>query len=173
MNECTLLPPFVSVIVGSESDMSTIEDTLTTLRSLGAKYEIRILSAHRTPLDLHAYVEDADQRGAAVFIAGAGLAAHLAGAIAARTIKPVIGVPMDGGPLNGFDALISTVQMPPGVPVACVAIGKAGARNAAYLAAQILALHDPDLVRELHKNRSEVAIRILESNKSLTYGGIR
>ena len=127
---------------------------MDVLDKLGVSWEVRITSAHRTPEVTRAYVRDADGRGCAVFIAAAGLAAHLAGAVAALTLKPVIGVPMDGGPLRGEDALLSTVQMPGGVPVACVAIGKAGAKNAAYLAAQILALGDEGLAKRTVKRTS-------------------
>jgi 5-(carboxyamino)imidazole ribonucleotide mutase len=118
---------------------------------------VKITSAHRTPEATHAFVKDADERGCAVFIAAAGLAAHLAGTVAALTLKPVIGIPLDAGPLRGMDSLLSTVQMPGGIPVATVAIGAAGAKNAAYLAAQILALGDPELERRLRREREENA----------------
>src|SRR5690625_587987 len=117
--------------MGSDSDLPTMQATLDVLRALEVPFEVRISSAHRTPEATARYVKEADARGCGVFIAAAGLAAHLAGAVAANTLKPVIGVPMEGGPLKGMDALLSTVQMPGGVPVACVAIGKAGAKNAA------------------------------------------
>jgi 5-(carboxyamino)imidazole ribonucleotide mutase len=118
---------------------------------------VKITSAHRTPEATHAFVKDADERGCAVFIAAAGLAAHLAGTVAALTLKPVIGIPLDAGPLRGMDSLLSTVQMPGGIPVATVAIGAAGAKNAAYLAAQILSLSNPDLERCLRREREESA----------------
>jgi 5-(carboxyamino)imidazole ribonucleotide mutase len=124
-------------------------------------FEVQITSAHRTPEATARYVKEADARGCGVFIAAAGLAAHLAGAVAANTLKPVIGVPMEGGPLNGMDALLSTVQMPGGVPVACVAIGKAGAKNAAYLAAQILGLSDAALTQRLISDRQAMAQAVL------------
>jgi 5-(carboxyamino)imidazole ribonucleotide mutase len=145
--------PFVAILMGSDSDLPVVQATLDTLGSLGVPYEVKITSAHRTPAATHAYVKDADQRGCAVFIAAAGLAAHLAGTVAGLTLKPVIGIPMDGGPLNGMDALLSTVQMPGGIPVATVAIGKAGAKNAAYLAAQMLALSDSDVAARLREER--------------------
>jgi 5-(carboxyamino)imidazole ribonucleotide mutase len=152
--------PFVAVLMGSDSDLPTLRHTLETLESFGIPFEVNVRSAHRTPAATEHYVRDAEARGCAVFVAAAGLAAHLAGVVAAHTLKPVIGVPMEGGPLNGFDALLSTVQMPGGIPVACVAIGKAGAKNAGYLAAQMLALADPALaarlVAERHKNRDEI-----------------
>lgn len=159
--------PFVAILMGSDSDLPVMKSTLDTLAAFGVPYEVRISSAHRTPAATAAYVEEADQRGCAVFIAAAGLAAHLAGAVAAHTIRPVIGVPMEGGPLNGFDALLSTVQMPGGVPVASVAIGKAGAKNAAYLAAQILALHDQALAQRLKDDRARTSDQIAAKNLEL------
>ena len=133
--------PFVAVLMGSDSDLPVMQSTLEVLRSLEIPYEVKITSAHRTPDATHGYVKDADQRGCAVFIAAAGLAAHLAGAVSAATLKPVIGVPLDAGPLQGMDSLLSTVQMPGGIPVATVAVGKPGAKNAAspVLAATLLA----------------------------------
>ena len=121
--------PFVAILMGSDSDLSVMKASCEVLKSLGVSYEVRVTSAHRTPEDTKDFIRDAEQRGCAVFIAGAGMAAHLAGAVAAHTLKPVIGVPIDSGPLQGFDALLSTVQMPGGVPVATVAIGKAGAKT--------------------------------------------
>ncbi|MDD5240872.1 MAG: 5-(carboxyamino)imidazole ribonucleotide mutase [Sulfuricella sp.] len=159
--------PFVAILMGSDSDLPAMKSTLDTLASFGVSYEVKISSAHRTPAVTAAYVADADQRGCAVFIAAAGLAAHLAGAVAAHTIRPVIGVPMEGGPLNGFDALLSTVQMPGGVPVASVAIGKAGAKNAAYLAVQILALQDSALAQRLKDDRARTAEQIAIKNQEL------
>jgi len=159
--------PFVAILMGSDSDLPVMKSTLDTLASFGVPYEVRISSAHRTPAATAEYVADADQRGCAVFIAAAGLAAHLAGAVAAHTIRPVIGVPMEGGPLNGFDALLSTVQMPGGIPVASVAIGKAGAKNAAYLATQILALQDSGLAQLLKDDRARTAEQIAAKNREL------
>ena len=137
------------------------------LDKFGIRHEIKISSAHRTPEATREYVEAAVERGCQVFIAGAGLAAHLAGAIAAHTTKPVIGVPMDAGPLNGFDALLATVQMPAGVPVASVAIGRTGAKNAAYLAAQILALADADLAGRVAADRKADAERVQAQDQEL------
>jgi len=159
--------PFVAVLMGSDSDLPVMKSTLDTLALFGVPYEVKISSAHRTPAVTAEYVADADRRGCAVFIAAAGLAAHLAGAVAAHTIRPVIGVPMEGGPLNGFDALLSTVQMPGGIPVASVAIGKAGAKNAAYLAAQILALQDSGLAQRLKDDRARTAEQIATQNEKL------
>lgn len=158
---------FVAVLMGSDSDLEVMQNTLDTLSKLEIHWEVKITSAHRTPAATHKYVKDADLRGCAVFIAAAGLAAHLAGAVAALTLKPVIGVPMDAGPLRGQDSLLSTVQMPGGVPVACVAIGKAGARNAAYLAAQIIGVSDERVARNLSRDREENANQVLAKDKAL------
>jgi len=159
--------PFVAVLMGSDSDLDTMQQTLDTLDSLGVPWEVKITSAHRTPDATHAYVHEADERGCAVFIAAAGLAAHLAGTVAGLTLKPVIGVPMDAGPLRGQDSLLSTVQMPGGIPVACVAIGKAGAKNAAYLAAQILGLSDKVIAQKLAQDRSDNAQGVLAKDQAL------
>ncbi|CAH9019623.1 5-(carboxyamino)imidazole ribonucleotide mutase [Candidatus Nitrosacidococcus sp. I8] len=159
--------PFVAVLMGSDSDLPVMESTLDVLKTLAIPFEVRITSAHRTPEATAFYVKETDKRGCGVFIAAAGLAAHLAGAVAANTLKPVIGVPMAGGPLNGMDALLSTVQMPGGVPVACVAIGKAGAKNAAYLAAQILSLSDKNLAKRVAADRQAMAQSILDKANSL------
>ena len=145
--------PFVAVLMGSDSDLPVLHSTMGVLKSLEIPFEAKITSAHRTPDATHAYVKDAEARGCAVFICAAGLAAHLAGTVAGLTLKPVIGIPLDAGPLQGMDALLSTVQMPGGIPVATVAVGKAGAKNAAYLAAQILALSDPELESRIRTDR--------------------
>lgn len=156
--------PFVAILMGSESDLPVMQAACDVLDKFGIRYEVRITSAHRTPDDTRDYVEDAEGRGCAVFIAGAGMAAHLAGAVAARTLKPVIGVPIDAGPLQGFDALLSTAQMPGGIPVATVAIGKAGAKNAAYLAAQIMATSDEALHQKLAAERADNAEAVRKAN---------
>lgn len=145
--------PFVAVLMGSDSDLPVLQSTMDVLKSLEIPFEARITSAHRTPAATHAYVKDADARGCAVFICAAGLAAHLAGAVAGLTLKPVIGVPLDAGPLQGMDSLLSTVQMPGGIPVATVAIGKTGAKNAGYLAAQIMSLGDAALAERVRAER--------------------
>lgn len=145
--------PFVAVLMGSDSDLPVMEACLTVLTKFAIPFEAKITSAHRTPEQTRAYVQDAEQRGCAVFIAAAGMAAHLAGAVAAHTAKPVIGVPLEAS-LSGLDSLLSTVQMPPGIPVATVAVGKPGAKNAAHLAAQILALLDADLAGRVQKERA-------------------
>lgn len=145
--------PFVAVLMGSDSDLTIMQSAKEILDFFKIPSEWKITSAHRTPDATRAYIEDAQQRGCGVFIAAAGLAAHLAGSVAARTIKPVIGVPLDVGPLHGVDALLATVQMPSGIPVATVAIGATGAKNAAYLAAQILALNNHELAQRLQQER--------------------
>ena len=159
--------PFVAILMGSDSDLPVMQSTVDTLKSLDIAFEIRVSSAHRTPLQTQQYVLDADKRGCAVFICAAGLAAHLAGFVAAHTIKPVIGVPMDGGSLQGMDALLSTVQMPGGIPVACVAIGKPGAQNAGFLSAQMIALQDTSVAKRLQDLRTENAQTIMSKNKAL------
>ncbi len=157
---------FVAVLMGSDSDLPVMETTISTLRELGIRVEAKVTSAHRTPVATHDYVKDAESRGCAVFIAAAGMAAHLAGAVAANTLRPVIGVPIANS-LEGLDALLSTVQMPGGVPVATVAIGKAGAKNAAYLAAQMLALSDPELARRLVDDRAASAAAVAAKDAAL------
>ncbi|MBU0499816.1 MAG: 5-(carboxyamino)imidazole ribonucleotide mutase [Gammaproteobacteria bacterium] len=146
--------PFVAVLMGSKSDLPVLEKTLEVLKTLAIPFEVKITSAHRTPDVTHAYVKDAEQRGCQIFIAAAGLAAHLAGTVAGLTLKPVIGIPLDAGPLQGMDSLLSTVQMPGGIPVATVAVGSAGAKNAGYLAAQILALADMALAERIRAERA-------------------
>lgn len=158
--------PFVAVLMGSDSDLPVLEACFAVLKSLDIPFEARITSAHRTPAVTQQYVVDADQRGCGVFIAAAGMAAHLAGAVAANTVKPVIGIPINAS-LDGLDALLSTVQMPAGIPVAAVAIGKAGAKNAAYLAAQMLSLSDTKLAERLRNDRAANAEAVLEKNAAL------
>jgi 5-(carboxyamino)imidazole ribonucleotide mutase len=159
--------PFVAILMGSDSDLPVMQNTVDVLKSLDIAFEIRVSSAHRTPQQTQLYVLDADKRGCAVFICAAGLAAHLAGFVAAHTVKPVIGVPMDGGSLQGMDALLSTVQMPGGIPVACVAIGKPGAQNAGFLSAQMIALQDASVAKSLQDLRIENANKIMSKNKAL------
>ena len=159
--------PFVAILMGSKSDLEAMRAGADVLEKFGIRHEIKISSAHRTPEATREYVEAAVERGCQVFIAGAGLAAHLAGAIAAHTTRPVIGVPMDAGPLQGMDALLSTVQMPSGVPVASVAIGRTGAKNAAYLAAQILALADDALAGRVAADRKADAERVQAQDREL------
>ncbi len=161
--------PFVAVLMGSDSDLPTMQATLDVLSKLEIPHEVKITSAHRTPAATHAYVKDAEGRGCALFIAAAGLAAHLAGTVAGLTLKPVIGIPLDAGPLKGMDSLLSTVQMPGGIPVATVAIGKAGAKNAGYLAAQILALGDPELAERIRLEREENARAVQAKDAELQH----
>ena len=157
---------FVSILMGSDSDLPVVESAFKVLDDFGITYEAKITSAHRTPKITSDYVKDADSRGCAVFICAAGMAAHLAGAVAAATLKPVIGVPINAS-LNGLDSLLSTVQMPAGIPVATVAIGKAGAKNAAYLASQILATCDISLLRKLVAEREKNAESVVVRDKEL------
>lgn len=149
--------PRVAVICGSRSDLPSLKGCFDVLDAFGIGWEASVISAHRQPDALHAYVREAEGRGVRVFIGAAGLAAHLPGVLASLTARPVIGIPMDGGALGGADALYSIVQMPPGVPVASVAIGSPGAKNAAHLAARILALADPDLAARVEAFRAEQA----------------
>ena len=142
------MSPSVGILVGSKSDLPVLEKCTARLEDLGMDYDLEVLSAHRNPDGVAQYVASAPERGIKVFICAAGMAAHLAGAVAARTNLPVIGIPIAAGTLGGFDALLATVQMPSGVPVATVAVN--GAANAAVLAAQILALCDPELAQRLN-----------------------
>ena len=144
---------FVSIIMGSKSDYGVMEECAKTLEKFGVMYELIVSSAHRSPARTHEYVKNAEVKGAKVFICAAGMAAHLAGVVASLTTKPVIGVPMKGGVMEGMDALLSTVQMPGGMPVATVAIGSAGAVNSAYLAMQILAIGDEELSAKLREDK--------------------
>lgn len=158
---------FVSIIMGSKSDYEVMKSCAETLEKFGVLHELIISSAHRSPKRTEDYIKDANQRGARVFIAAAGMAAHLAGALAAQTTKPVIGVPMKGGAMDGMDAMLSTVQMPAGMPVATVALGKAGATNAAYLAMQILSLEDKDLEVKLLEDRVLKAKKVESDSKDI------
>ena len=153
----------VGVVMGSTSDRDVMDSCADMLRDLKIPHEIRVLSAHRTPNETRDYALSASRRGIEVIIAGAGWAAHLAGFIAAHTLLPVIGVPIDSSPLKGIDALLSTIQMPPGIPVATVALGKGGAKNAAVLAAQILALKYPDVAERLKSHRDSLRKKAIEN----------
>jgi len=160
---------FIAIVMGSDTDLPLLEKTINILQQFQVNYEVKIASAHRTPEYVSEYIKDAESRGCSVFIAAAGLAAHLAGAVAAKTIKPVIGLPVDAGSLNGLDALLSTVQMPGGIPVATVAIGSAGAKNAAFLAMQILALNNQELSDKLYLFREDSKREIIEKNIGLNH----
>jgi phosphoribosylaminoimidazole carboxylase PurE protein len=154
--------PSVAVVLGSQSDLDTMAQCVNTLRELEIPFEARVLSAHRTPAALEEYVVDAESRGVKVFVAAAGGAAHLAGVVASKTLKPVLGIPM-GTQLGGLDSLLSTVQMPAGVPVGTLAIGRGGAVNAALLAAAILALGDDAVAERLRKFREAQTEKILSA----------
>jgi len=154
--------PLVGILMGSDSDLEAMTGASDTLKKFGIPFEITVASAHRSPERASEYARAAAGRGLKIIIAGAGAAAHLAGVLAAGTILPVIGVPMDSSPLKGIDALLSTVQMPPGVPVAAMAVGRSGAVNAAVLAVQILALSDENLGRKLAAYKKELADSVAE-----------
>ena len=150
----------VAVLMGSRSDLEVMTEALQILEEFGVPHEARVLSAHRTPEATRKYVQAAENSGLQVFIAGAGAAAHLAGAIAAHSVLPVIGVPLDSSPLKGMDSLLATVQMPGGIPVATMAIGKAGARNAALFAIQILSLGNPQVMEKMKASRESMRRKI-------------
>jgi 5-(carboxyamino)imidazole ribonucleotide mutase len=157
----------VLIVMGSDSDIPVMEETAKILQQFGVPFEMRISSAHRCPDKTAQLSAEAEGRGVKVIIAGAGMAAHLAGVMAAGTILPVIGVPIGGGPINGVDALYSTVQMPGGIPVATVAIGKAGAKNAGILAVQMLALSDAALAQQLKAYKESMAQEVESKDREL------
>ena len=159
--------PKVLIMMGSDSDLPTMQEAADILAKFEVPYEIRISSAHRSPVRTMALASEAAGRGIRIIIAGAGMAAHLAGVVAAKTTLPVIGVPMPGGALNGVDALYSTVQMPGGIPVATMAIGKAGAKNAGIFAVQILALTDNRLAAALEGYRHEMDLEVAQKDAAL------
>lgn len=155
----------VAVIMGSDSDLPVVSKAMDTLAAFGVEYEAHVYSAHRTPLEAKSFAENAAQNGFGVIIAAAGKAAHLAGALAASTVLPVIGIPVKSSTLDGLDALLSTVQMPAGIPVATVAID--GAANAALLAVQILAVSEPELAAKLAAKREADKVAVLEKDRQL------
>lgn len=157
--------PSVGIVMGSDSDLQVMREAEKILADFGVTSEIKILSAHRTPTLAAEYAKTAQSRGIQIIIAGAGMANHLAGAMAAHTVLPVIGVPLDNSALKGMDALLSTVQMPPGVPVACVAIG--AAKNAAFLSLEIMGLKEPGLQKKLQEYRQKQEEVIREKNSEL------
>lgn len=157
----------IAIIMGSDSDLPVMNETAKILDEYGVRYEMKILSAHRSPDDTARFAKDARRKGVEVIIAGAGAAAHLAGVVASHTTLPVIGVPMETKELAGIDSLFSTVQMPAGIPVATVAIGKAGAKNAAYLALEILALKDKAVAKRLIGLKRSLAEGVREKNAKL------
>jgi 5-(carboxyamino)imidazole ribonucleotide mutase len=158
---------FVSIIMGSKSDYEIMKNCSDTFEKFGVKYELVISSAHRSPERTKKYVKDAEAKGAKVFICAAGMAAHLAGAVSAATTKPIIGVPMKGGAMDGMDAMLSTVQMPSGMPVATVALGRTGAINSAYLAMQILALNNEVLSSKLAEDRASQVEKVENDSKDI------
>jgi phosphoribosylaminoimidazole carboxylase PurE protein len=157
----------IAIFIGSDSDHGVVKDALALLKEFKVSYALEITSAHRSPARTLKLVKDYEEKGVEVFIAVAGKAAHLAGIVAAHTIRPVIGVPVESSSLDGLDALLSTVQMPKGVPVATMALGKSGASNAALLAIQILSLKDPSLVRKLEDYREKMAAQIEAKSKKI------
>lgn len=154
--------PKVAIYMGSDSDLPLMAEAVKVLESLGISYEVEVTSAHRSPDRTVELVRNAASRNIQVFIAGAGGAAHLAGVVAAHTSRPVLGVPLPGSDLHGLDALLATVQMPAGIPVGTLAVGKAGAANAAHLAAAILALGDPALAERIEAGRRSMAAKVAE-----------
>lgn len=158
---------FVSIMMGSKSDYEIMSECAKTLEKFGVKYELIISSAHRSPKRTKEYIKEAEEKGAKVFIAAAGMAAHLAGAVAAYTTKPVLGVPMPGSALASMDSLFSTVQMPGEFLWELLAVGKAGAKNAAYLAMQILALNDETLAKALKQDRKNQEENLISDSKSV------
>ncbi|MCX8012166.1 MAG: 5-(carboxyamino)imidazole ribonucleotide mutase [Desulfobacterota bacterium] len=157
----------VSVVMGSVSDLSIMEETIKVLQELKISFEVIVTSAHRLPEKTYFYAQNASSRGIEVIIAGAGHAAHLAGVVASHSTLPVIGIPIDSSSLNGIDALLSTVQMPPGIPVATMAIGKSGAKNAALFAAQILANKYPEIKEKINEYRARMIMELEEKAKTI------
>ena len=157
----------VAIIMGSDSDLPVVEASFSILESFGVKYTKNVMSAHRTPPDVMELIKRSEENGCKVFIAAAGMAAHLAGAVAAHSTKPVIGIPIESGGMGGIDSLLSTAMMPPGVPVATVAVGKSGAKNSAILAVQILATSDDELAQKLKDYKSNMREQDLEKDKKL------
>ncbi len=163
--------PLVGIVMGSDSDLPTMQEAVAVLNEAGVPHEIRVLSAHRAPDATAQYAKSARRRGLRVLIAGAGGAAHLAGAVAAQTTLPVIGVPLAGTVFQGTDAFLATLQMPPGVPVATVSVGKWGAKNAGILALQILAVSDAKLARRLEQMKQTMRAAVLDKDRALQSRG--
>ena len=161
------MKPLVGIIMGSDSDAPIMQEAAKTLQQFGVEYEIGVYSAHRSPHRTNEYVTSARARGLKMIIAGAGSSAHLASVAAAETILPVIGVPINSSPLSGFDALMATVQMPPGVPVSTMGVGKSGAINAAILAVEILALSDSGLAEKLVDYKAKLEVAVAEKSKKV------
>ena len=161
------MKPLVGIIMGSDSDLNVMQEAVKVLKQFEVPFEIGVYSAHRSPHRTLEYVKSARERGLRLIIAGAGSSAHLAGVTAAETTLPVIGVPIDSSPLSGFDALLSTVQMPPGVPVGTMGVGKSGATNAGFFAVQILALSDDNLARKLAEYKIQLEKTVAEKSKKV------
>lgn len=161
------MKPQVLVIMGSESDLPVVGEAAKMLEEFGILYEMTVASAHRTPGRVHALVTEAEKKGVDVIIAAAGAAAHLAGVAASQTILPVIGIPLSSSPLQGFDSLLSTVQMPPGIPVATMAVGKAGAKNAAIFAAQIISRKDKAVLKRLVAFRKKMSAEAVKATSAI------
>jgi 5-(carboxyamino)imidazole ribonucleotide mutase len=157
----------VAVIMGSDSDLPVVEAAFPIFDKFGINYTKNVMSAHRTPHDVIEFIKNSENNGCKVFIAAAGMAAHLAGALAAHTVRPVIGIPIESGGMGGIDSLLSTVMMPPGVPVATVAVGKSGAKNSAILAIQILATSNDELQQKLINFKEDMKNEVLEKNAKL------
>ena len=157
----------VAIIMGSDSDLPIVEASFAVLDDFGVNYTKNVMSAHRTPHDVMQLIKNSEDNGCQVFIAAAGMAAHLAGAVAAHSSKPVIGIPIESGGMGGIDALLSTAMMPPGVPVATVAVGKSGAKNSAILAVQILATSDEALSAKLREFKENMRKEVLEKDQKL------
>ena len=157
----------VAVIMGSDSDLPVVEAAFPIFDKFGINYTKNVMSAHRTPHDVIEFIKNSENNGCKVFIAAAGMAAHLAGALAAHTVRPVIGIPIESGGTGGIDSLLSTVMMPPGVPVATVAVGKSGAKNSAILAIQILATSNDELQQKLVNFKEDMKNEVLEKNTKL------
>lgn len=167
MSKQSNTPPLVGIVMGSDSDLGVMEETVKILKKFDVPYEITVASAHRSPERAARFASTARERGMKVIVAGAGHAAHLAGVLAAHTSLPVIGVPIDSSCLQGMDALLATVQMPPGIPVATMAIGKSGAKNAGIFAAQILGVSDADMAERLGGFKKEMAEKVEEKAAKL------
>jgi len=166
------MKPVVGIVMGSDSDLPVMQEVVKVLKQFEVSYEIGVYSAHRSPHRTAEYVRSARDRGLKIIIAGAGGAAHLAGVTAAETTLPVIGVPIDSSPLSGFDSLLATVQMPPGVPVATMGVGKSGATNAGIFAIEVLALSDENLAKRLVDYKAQLEVSVAEKSRKISEQGV-
>jgi len=157
----------ISILMGSQSDLETVNEAINVLKEFKVDFDLKVLSAHRTPREVAQYVESAPLKGTRIFIAAAGMSAALAGVVAAHTTLPVIGIPIETKNLKGLDSLLSTVQMPPGIPVACMAIGKAGAKNAALFALEILGINDAKISAKLVKYKKQMRLKVKQTKIKL------